>query len=337
LVKRVWSIQYLRALAALCVVVFHALESSPYRLRVGAAGVDVFFIISGFIMATLMLGAEADPKRFLSRRINRIVPLYWCVTLITLAVGWIKPAFFYRFDGTLQNAVLSLLFLPHGGTVGAAPVAPLGWTLEYEMFFYALCVLALLAPVAHRLKLLGVFLLALVALGFALPQSNDFVRVYTNPLLLEFGAGLVLAVLWRSNLLPPTWPAALGLCAGFFGFAAEQVGWMPQSGIRVFDWGLPALLVVAGALGLESAGKVSHWRFGLLLGDASYSLYLTHGFVVSAVAWELSAAPLWLRAGLILASACLLGVASYTFFERPMTRLLNARSPALKAVSEASS
>jgi exopolysaccharide production protein ExoZ len=212
-----------------------------------------------------------------------------------------------------------------------------GWTLEYEMFFYALCVIALLAPTAHRLKLLGVFLLALVALGFALPQSNDFVRVYTNPLLLEFGAGLVLAVLWRSKALAPAWLAGLSVGAGFCCYAAEQVGWAPQSGVRVIDWGLPALLIVAGALGLESAGKVPHFRFGLLLGDASYSLYLTHGFVVSAIEWELSAAPVWLRAVLIAAGACGLAVASYIFFERPMTRLLRSRHSALQAVSEASS
>ena len=140
--EKVWSIQYLRAIAALGVVIFHSLESSEHRFIVGQAGVDLFFIISGFIMASLMSGPEGKPGIFLGRRLLRIVPLYWIATFAALFVTWIKPNFFRSMDPSVSNTILSLFFVPHESATGIAPVlTPLAAT--------GLAVTMILAAIVH--------------------------------------------------------------------------------------------------------------------------------------------------------------------------------------------
>lgn len=325
--ERIWSVQYLRALAALGVVVFHALESSTHRFPIGAAGVDVFFVISGFIMASLMLGRESEPWTFGWRRLVRIVPLYWAATLAALAIAWIKPNFFYRMDASFENAALSFLFIPHASaTGGVSPVLWQGWTLEYEMFFYLLCTLALLLP-SRRLLALGVVLVVLVTVGIVTQPAEPIALAYTNPLLLEFGAGVLLALAWRRRWLNTPWLGAAAIVAGVSAYALQQTGLAPVTGVRVIDWGVPALFIVAGALALEGAGRMPQSRFGLLVGDASYSLYLTHGFVVSGFLWFFSDTPLPLRVLACAVGAVACAIATFLFFEKPVTAFLKRFGP----------
>jgi exopolysaccharide production protein ExoZ len=191
-------------------------------------------------------------------------------TAAAIAVGWLKPTFFYHMDASAENTLLSLAFIPHESQTGAAPVLWQGWTLEYEMFFYALCTLALLLlPGANRLKTLAALLVLLSAIGLMLAPSQPIARAYTSPLLLEFAAGLGLATAWRARLMPGAAVGVAALIAGLAIYAALQNGALPASGVRVIDWGVPAFLVVAGALCFEAGGRVAHSRFGLLLGDAS--------------------------------------------------------------------
>jgi exopolysaccharide production protein ExoZ len=320
--ERIWSIQYLRALAALGVVVFHALESSPYRFEIGQAGVDVFFVISGFIMASLMLGREGDPLTFAWRRLVRIVPLYWATTFAALVVAWLKPSFFYRMDASLENAALSMLFIPHTSAAGGvSPVLWQGWTLEYEMFFYLLCALALLLP-SRRLVALGAALVALVVVGLVVQPAGPIALAYTNPLLLEFGAGVLLALAWRQRWLRAFWLGAGALAAGVGVYALQQAGLAPVTGARIIDWGVPALLIVAGALAMEGGGRMPRSRFGLLVGDASYSLYLTHGFAVSGFLWFFPETPLPLRVAACVIGAVTAAIATYLLFEKPVTEFL---------------
>ncbi len=323
--KRIWSIQYLRGVAALAVVFFHTLESSTHKFGIGAAGVDIFFIISGFIMASLMLGDEARPDVFAFRRLVRIVPIYWLATTAAVAIAWIAPNFFHYMDASVENTLLSLAFIPHESQTGAAPVLWQGWTLEYEMFFYTLCTLALMfLPSSNRLKTLAGLLLLLSAIGLVLAPTHPVARAYTSPLLLEFAAGIGLATAWRAGLMPRAALGATSLIAGFAVFAALQIGVLPASGVRVIDWGIPAFLIVAGALCLEAGGRVAKSRFGLLLGDASYSLYLTHGFVVSAFLWFFADASLWIRAPVCAVGSVAVAIAAYLWFERPLMRSLRS-------------
>lgn len=318
--EKVWSIQYLRAIAALGVVIFHTLESSQHRFIVGQAGVDLFFIISGFIMASLMSGPEDKPGIFLGRRIARIVPLYWIATFAALFVTWIKPNFFQRMDVSAHNTILSLFFIPHDSATGVAPVLWQGWTLEYEMFFYGLCALALLlSPTAYRLWVLCAALAALVVLGGVAPLSGNFARVYTNPLLLEFVAGIALAAAWRRKLALPWTIGAVSIAAGIVILALEHFR-VAETGIRIVDWGIPALLIAMGALSFERSGRVARLPKAALMGDASYALYLTHGFAIGPFLWYFSHAPLWLRVPVCLTSAIVLALGVYLLAERPFQR-----------------
>src|SRR5882672_247790 len=138
------SVQALRALAALCVVVYHV----DFVGR-GAFGVDIFFVISGFIICHV---TAKDHDGFLRKRLIRIVPLYWAGTLCLYCLGLVAPRLLQS-EPTLSGLVNSLLFIPYAKEGGRVyPILFLGWTLNYEMFFYALfaCALALnrrLAPI----------------------------------------------------------------------------------------------------------------------------------------------------------------------------------------------
>lgn len=322
--QRILSIQYLRALAAMAVVVFHALESTAARFEIGAAGVDVFFVVSGFIMASLMFTRDATPASFLWRRIIRIVPLYWMATLLALAVSLARPDFFHAFDPSAENTALSLLFIPHASEIGSAPVLWQGWTLEYEMFFYALCAMSLFLPAAHRIKVLCALLIVLITLGIVFQMPGPIARVYTNPLLLEFMAGVALAVLWQRRAMPRPALGAVALALGVCLFAVQGAQIAPFSGVRVLDWGLPAFLLVLGALSLEAAQRVPVSRTGLLLGDASYSIYLGHGFVVAGFVWFFADAPPLVRVLSCVAGAAVLSVCSHLWFERPVAAWLKS-------------
>jgi exopolysaccharide production protein ExoZ len=239
----------------------------------------------------------------------------------------VKPNFFYRMDASLENAVFSLLFVPHASaTGGVTPVLWQGWTLEYEMFFYLLCTLALFLP-SRRLIALGAVLAALVILGIGVRPTAPIPLAYTNPLLLEFGAGVVLALAWRRRWLNGFLLGVGALIIGAGAYALQQAGLAPVTGARVIDWGVPALFIVAGALAMEGAGRMPQSRFGLLVGDASYSLYLTHGFVVSGFLWFLPDAPLPLRVLACAVGAVAAAIATFWFFEKPVTTFLKRFGP----------
>lgn len=322
--KKLWSIQYLRAFAAVAVVVFHSLESSTFRFPVGAAGVDVFFVISGFIITTLTNHREKDATEFLYHRLVRIVPLYWALTIIAFAIGLVKSNFFYRFDASFSNLIYSLLFLPHSAAVGrVTPVLQQGWTLEYEMFFYAIFTIWLFYPAKNRLKFIALILCALVIVGLFIPKPSPALLTYTSPLLLEFVAGIRLAVAWERKLMPPPIFGLAFIAAGFGLFCLQLTLAAPSSGImQAIRWGGPAALIVFGALSLEAGEHVPRVRLGVLLGDASYAIYLAHGFVVTAFLWRFSAAPIWGRVTICVVASCLVAVVIHLWLERPLNKYL---------------
>jgi exopolysaccharide production protein ExoZ len=334
---RLYSIQYLRAIAAIGVVVFHSLSLHPPGAPVGAAGVDIFFVISGFIMTTLMLGPEARPGVFLRRRLARIVPLYWAASLLAVAIALVRPAFDGKTDPSFYNTILTLLFIPHVSRVGGyAPVLTQGWTLEYEMFFYLLCTGVLFLPAANRLKTLVGVLVGLVALGLVLAPQHHFFRVYTHTLLLEFVAGIAIALAWRAGWRMPVWLAAAAIAIGVAALAAQQIGVLPIAGWRAVRWGVPAALIVWGALHLEGAGLMPRSRFGALLGDASYVTYLGHTFVLSALYWYFPGAPDWARVTGCVVGVSVLAIAGHLWFEMPLNRLLRGRRTPSLPVAAAS-
>lgn len=349
--SQIVPVQMLRALAALMVVVHHAqheagsLAAAAGRVPVRAdwlpwmAGVDIFFVISGFIMvhASGRLYGRADGAvTFLKRRLWRIVPLYWLVTTLFLGVVLLKADVLNSAPRGWGEIAASYLFWPVARADGnIQPVFSLGWTLNYEMLFYALFAAGLLLRRgrAATVACVGLCLAGLVIAGqlFVLPMPLSW---WGQPIVLEFAAGMVIGLVHAAHIrLGPGMRAALAL-AGLALLAL--VAAIPSGPLVMLALsGLAAtLLVAAAALGQPQAGA-SRWpmlpmgRFAMArlvmarLGDASYALYLTHPFVLRAgreVFSRLGLSSPSLFIALMLVATCLVALAVWRWFERPTAR-----------------
>jgi exopolysaccharide production protein ExoZ len=286
--NRFVSIQYLRAIAAILVVVQHA-NSGPIHLDIirpelAIFGVDLFFVISGYIMWATTVAAERTPGQFWVARITRIVPLYWAFTSLYLVIVLLHPAALQHPSTDLVHIVKSYAFVPavHPALGGILPVYSLGWTLNYEMFFYLVFGIALLVRSrAARLATVTVALGGLVSAGFAWRPTDPILQTYTSELLLEFLCGTLIAAAsehlmsWGARAAAPI----LGIAALWL--VAVHAGRL--SGGHFVMFGLPAALTAAGLLALERTLRTRPLSTGLLVGDASYSLYLCHPFAQRAI------------------------------------------------------
>jgi peptidoglycan/LPS O-acetylase OafA/YrhL/glycosyltransferase involved in cell wall biosynthesis len=325
------GIEALRAVAALSVVAYHtadiiaALPSAtpPTLLQNGAAGVDVFFVISGFVMVLSVrrLAGQGQPaRRFLRARLRRIVPLYWLCSGIKILAMLAAPALVRR-ALTPGYCIASLLFLPVHDVAGRfKPVLAVGWTLSFEMMFYALFAASLAARLVPALWVPPV--LAAIAL---LPHTGSAASELANPIIVEFAFGTTLATFWlRGWRLPSAlaWPVLL--------VAAALLTGMPKLALasRVLSWGLPAALLVAATVSLDRKPGANIPGLWLELGAASYAIYLTHGFVLNALGrgfaqMSIQAPPAaMLAVAVICCAAC--GWLVHTVIE---TRLLALRRP----------
>jgi exopolysaccharide production protein ExoZ len=325
------SVQFLRGVAALGVLGFHAASRAGGSFGVGAAGVDIFFVISGFIMWVVTSRKTPTPGQFLARRAERIIPLYWLVTLGTAAAAILVPGAFPAMRPTALHVMQSLVFIPHRDPTGLiAPLIVPGWTLNYEIFFYLLFAATLMAPARLRVWLVSGTLAALVALRPLGDSANAAWATYTDPILLEFAAGLWLGWAWSAERLPGRRTAMLLMGLGVLGLAATAVTGVDVSGARVLLWGLPAAALVTGAVSFERQGAIPRWRVLEEIGNASYSIYLVHGLAISAVlrlmGQFIAAPPLVVFVASILAGV-LSGLLSYHLLERPLMRLFNRPGP----------
>lgn len=339
------NIQALRAIAALAVV-WHHLQTQmslylgmPHLGYVGRAGVDVFFVISGFIMFHTTRDGERTTTEFWTDRITRIVPAYWLLTFVAAGLFWLGV---HPGDVTSLSAAdvaEDMLFLPHYRADGDIyPVLDVGWTLNFEMFFYALFGLSFFLKSQARslAALTGVFLLGAVLVHFHTPLPTP-VTMWLQPITLEFVAGGALAMLYprmarlsrnasRSAGAGALIVGAVAILAGGLAFG-KDLSWNYE--LRVVTFGLPALLIVAGALLLEHAGLTVRSRLLLLLGAASYSIYLVHHIVVQylvrlagGVAPNPSAPALAIEGAVIFVAAAAIGIAIHTWVEKPLSRWL---------------
>ena len=316
------SIQILRAAAALSVALFHAAQWSRLDFAVGAAGVDVFFVISGFVLWAACEARPAAPAVFLLARARRILPLYWIVTLAAAGAAVMAPKALPVVLPEGRHLLLSLLLVPHIDPAGGPfPLLPTGWTLSYEAFFYMVMALALAAPKDRRLQIVSGLLLATSLIGFG---YHGWYTLLANPMLLEFLAGVGLARFWAKGGFERL-PGALGpglIAAGLAVLAACQLSGLRDDFLRPFVWGPPAALIVAGALKLEADRRIGSGPLARVLtaeGDASYSLYLVQAPVIIAFARLTPAWPAAVRAPVSFALAVGIGWICYRLLERPLT------------------
>jgi peptidoglycan/LPS O-acetylase OafA/YrhL len=338
------GLQVLRAVAALMVVMHHARLSVPGGggwPSFGASGVDIFFVISGFVMAyttaeqTGSLGARLrSAGRFLRKRAVRIVPLYWLALLWTARKDLLQG----RFDSDLAA---DFFFVPHPNAMfhsWLTPTLQQGWTLNYEAFFYVLFAVAILFGSARIGVLLGA-LAALAAAGWALaaigwPADIDSAagiarRFYGHDIVLEFGYGVLLERLAaRRGTVPLPVPRPAAWIALVLGFILIAFGHdLPP---RALMEGVPAALIVWAGIQAFAGVRAPVLE---LLGAASYSIYLFHWASFGAVK-PIAAALARMPDGLLkvnllmavhFAIALAAGLAIHVAIEKPFMRWATRR------------
>ncbi|MDQ0322498.1 exopolysaccharide production protein ExoZ [Pararhizobium capsulatum DSM 1112] len=321
--KTLYGIQYLRALAAIAVVLFHAAEKTDHAFAIGAAGVDVFFVISGFIMWVISENRPVSPLRFLADRIRRIVPIYWLATAAMVLGGLV--GLFPNLVLSFQHIMASLFFVPMRSPSNSEiwPVLVQGWTLNFEMFFYVAFAATLFLPRRLRLPILGTFFAGLVAIGATVSWQNPLFLTYTRPIILEFVVGVAIGELWLKGLIPPR------MRIGIFLLALSLGGFLTIAVLRLpFDeriCGPLAVALVLGVLSLEAKGVVRKFSIPAFLGNASYSIYLWHTFAVSVVVKVGTSLhlPVPLIFALATTGGLVLGCLGYLLIEKPILNIQN--------------
>ena len=332
--EQILSIQYLRAFAALAIVFHHAREQFPgfqaiFPSDIGSAGVDIFFVISGFIMVFITETGDHSPSKFMWNRIIRIVPLYWFYTAITVILYAVAAGLFRGNGLTLPHVILSLLFIPHPnpGDLSLSPLIKIGWTLNYEMFFYVVFAIAMSINYSRRVLITYVFLVLLVTIDSAhlisLPPEIQF---YCRDIVLEFAAGMLLCHAYRAGKLKGK--ILIGAVLLSLGASALIINTSPDlMTFRAIKLGIPAIAIVAGLLACEHS--LPKLRVPLFIANVSYSIYLSHIMVIAILRY------LYPRlgiptAGLIstitfvlisLTMGILCGVVSYFVVEKPLLNL----------------
>lgn len=330
------NLQALRALAALMVMVVHlgpllATAGLPVKAEFLGAGVDVFFVISGFIMVHISRDRPPTAAQFLRSRIIRIVPSYWLVSFAFVTAAFAMGNWQADAAGWAQLA-RSLFFVPGGEAPFFFPLLYVGWTLNMEVYFYLTYAVALMFGLRQkgRIALVVVLLSMPVAANAVLAASGSLLLFYGNLIVYEFVAGMVLGAAWP---LLGRIPLGLGwsaLCGSVVLLLLHE--WIGGSVGRILGLGLPAVLIVGGALVAERHGATLKSRSVALLGSASYVLYLSHPMVISL--FNNASRHIPLLQGGIYAAVTLLGaimaslsvaVMIHVWFELPAARYLRSR------------
>jgi exopolysaccharide production protein ExoZ len=354
-------VQVLRAVAALLVLVGHiqaqvigaAAASGVQLIRVpmlpGGFGVDLFFTISGFIMvvsSSRLFGIPGARKTFLLRRAFRLVPLYWCVTTCFFFLLVWKGRESLDIVELVQALIKSLTFLPFDSTkfgiAGTFPLYDLGWSLNYEVFFYVLFSLFIILPISRAILGVSMALLAIVIIGLWAAPTSVALQFWSQPILLEFGLGVLIGYAWlRQSRKSGLWTILMVAVALVFvlldplGLSTKVAGTStPNDLVRFVGWGLPAAAILMAAVFAERYRKIDlgYFSFMAVLGDCSYSLYLMHPFALMAIAkawdiFELGNLVGWqAMAVAMMAGSVILALLSYKWIEKPATRWLHRHS-----------
>ena len=325
--NKLQSLTVLRGIAAITVIYYHIMAPTGHTF--GEFGVDVFFVLSGFVIALVLDSPRITAQRFLSDRIARIVPLYWLLTFAVFAGTLVAPSLFNSTTADIGNLLKSLFFIPYRKSSGLIfPMLFVGWTLNYEMLFYAITAISLILMRRHRLLFASASIFVIYCAATTSGSRDVFAEFYSYQRMFEFPLGFVVYQMWKRGMRIK--PALAG------GIAIAAYVWMAYvnlnqlSNAHLFYFGIPAFLMVASCLSLESKlGSGPLTKGALLVGDASYAIYLSHPYCVEAARKLLAnvidgfdaTAPVGVAVIIVIATA--VGVALYWFVDRPLHR--NAR------------
>lgn len=359
-------LQFLRGIAASGVVIEHLLERYLRREAIpntlpdftsvlGQVGVATFFAISGFIMVHISLRDGRRPptgRAFLRNRYLRVAPLYYLMTLLIVLFGWLAHRFgagsgtSFRLPSA-SEFLLSFAFIPHRGANGLIqPIYGLGWTLHYEMFFYLLFAagLALGARRGAYAVLALLCLLVIAGTGIDAPPTriglSVVAYVFTRPIMAYFAIGIVIALVrHRLGNRLPVLPVPLIAAIAFTALAAAAFVPGDRSGmISTTVSTALAMAATAAALGATvllvptpSSRSTSFSRFSRAFGNASYSMYLTHSFILGAFASATASIvthgmPALVAMALLACVTCFaIGWLSWRLIEQPIARIVSGR------------
>ncbi|MDB6177894.1 acyltransferase [Paracoccus sp. Z330] len=330
------SLQVGRAFAAQYVVLCHApLLMSEHLgvqmwnpiLAAGHSGVEFFFVLSGFIMFVVHgrdIGQPERARRFMSKRIIRIYPLFWVLFSIFLLGQIITGRIDPHLDGPM--AYLRAYTLAPFAT---DPPMRVAWTLSHELLFYLLLSVCILAG-GIGIALMGAWWLACLAalayasidqMSVAFPQSF-LLSPYNLLFLLGIAATFIHTTISTSQ-------AAILLITGLAGFmlTIAHDATLPEKTLRPIYYGLASAAIVAGLAGLERRTGIGFPRWLVFLGDASYSTYLAHSIAMIACAMILTAGHLQLGAvatvSLLIVAGTVGGMITHLLIERPLLRFIH--------------
>lgn len=350
-----FSIQALRGVAALMVVLFHLriVEGKygggpgllPAATAYADSGVDLFFVLSGFVITSIAAGtygSASNAGHFLLRRGWRVLPLYWFYTtlVVVLMLGMPGVANSAYQD---QSIIASYLLWPQA----QLPLLTVGWTLIHEAFFYLLMAVAIAFARERQLPWLllgwaGVTLLAHAVLGAG---TAPWVAVASSPLSLEFIAGGLIGLYWRrlpSAFALPLLLVGIALLAGAMLHLGGDYPAHPPVLLRVLYFGFPAALLVLGAVRWEQQRAPHLPAVLLMIGNSSYSLYLSHVFVISVLGrvWQSSGLNIasWQHAMFIALAiiACVIaGWLSWKLLEQPLQQWTGTRKRSIRTLQAA--
>jgi len=309
--NKIDSLQMLRALAVLLVIHVHCMHistpviGSSYQSNFfyfdvwGSIGVDIFFVISGFIM-TIVTPAyykEKGWKEFIIKRAIRIIPLYWALSfaqvLLSLRHGEIAER---------ESIIKTIFFFPTwSSSIFAYPILGQGWTLSLELFFYSLIALLLIFFKKNINHYLIIAIFTLTIIGFVINPLNSLSKFLTTPLLLEFCLGIIVGMIYKyvltiyqeSNKKVIRLGAIILFIVGlslmitsiFTGYKAinyaDIVGDnMHLALFRSLIWGVPCGMLVCSIVILERVYLITVPGIFIKIGDASYSGYLIHTWII---------------------------------------------------------
>lgn len=268
--NKIDSIQVLRFFAAFSVMMVHL----PV-FEFGIWGVDIFFVISGFIM---MYVTENNEKFFLLKRIFRIVPLYWILTLGVFALAILVPDVLNNTTANIVHLIKSLFFIPFDKNgAGHFPILFLGWTLNFEVIFYFLFFLSLVFFKENRMIACSIFIIIFLVFNKIFSEKNFIFETYANDIFIEFIFGMILFTIWKKykNKISTNLSNHF-ICLAILLVSIFILNYYNFS--RSVSYGLPSLILAVYFLFF-----LNHLKFPKILvslGDASYCIYLLHPYVI---------------------------------------------------------
>ena len=345
--KNLQLVQVLRGVASMLVVLLHVTNNleivSGQRFcfnlfLFGGSGVDIFFVLSGFIITYTSSKGLSQPAKmfpFIRRRLVRIFPTYWIIITLFLIAQLALPSFYKtHYSFSIENLLSTLFLLP-----GHAMVNGVSWTLSFELLFYLLFAIAFIIPTRkwafYLFMIYALLIIAIPVLGYDFENGNAWIKLISYPMNVEFFMGVAVAIIIPKIPGSISMPLIITGCVMFIanGILSDLNYYLLHNSFnRVLVFGVPSFLIIAGLVSFELHRKIEIHNALLLLGEASYSLYLLHlPLVVAAIkiiGWFNIQNTLILHVLLVLvvAAICFISVLFYQCIEKPVINKLNGVS-----------